>query len=78
MADSTVEPIDWERALMAAEKVKERLRRAARALDTAGIPSPVPQPSPGVSPRVDEDAIRNTPDGELGERLLQLLDDPNR
>jgi hypothetical protein len=45
MADSAVEPIDWERALMAAEKVKERLRRATRALDTAGIPYAVAGPT---------------------------------
>src|ERR1700692_2314121 len=38
MAEAAVEPIGWERALMAAEKVKERLRRATRALDTAGVP----------------------------------------
>ena len=30
MADSAIEPIGWERALMAAEKVKERLHRATR------------------------------------------------
>ena len=30
--------IGWERALMAAEKVKQRLRRAIRALDGAGVP----------------------------------------
>src|SRR5690349_11421079 len=29
--------IGWERALMAAEKVKERLRRATRALEAAGV-----------------------------------------
>src|SRR2546430_1856880 len=38
MADAAVEPIGWERALMAAEKVKERLRRATKALDGAGVP----------------------------------------
>ena len=38
MADATVGLIGWERALMAAEKVKERLRRAVKALDNAGVP----------------------------------------
>ena len=38
MSEVVVEPIGWERALMAAEKVKERLRRATRALDAAGVP----------------------------------------
>jgi len=37
MAEAAIEPIGWERALMAAEKVKERLRRATRALDAAGV-----------------------------------------
>ena len=37
MAEATVEPIGWERALMAAEKVKERLRRATQSLDAAGV-----------------------------------------
>ena len=31
MAEAASELIGWERALMAAEKVKERLRRATRA-----------------------------------------------
>ena len=30
--------VGWERALMAAQKVKQRLRRAIRALDGAGVP----------------------------------------
>jgi len=30
--------VGWERALMAAEKVKERLRRATGALDGASVP----------------------------------------
>ena len=38
MAEAAVGPIGWERALMAAEKVKERLRRATHALDAAGVP----------------------------------------
>jgi hypothetical protein len=35
---SQADVVGWERALMAAEKVKERLRRASRALDGAGVP----------------------------------------
>lgn len=41
MAEAAVQPNGWERALLAAEKVKERLSRATRALDAAGIPSAV-------------------------------------
>src|SRR6266851_2919134 len=37
MADVVAGPIGWERALMAAEKVKERLRRATKALDDASV-----------------------------------------
>jgi hypothetical protein len=36
MSDAVI--IGWERALMAAEKVKERLRRATTALDGAAVP----------------------------------------
>lgn len=38
MADAGVAPIGWERALLATEKVKERLRRAIKALEDAAIP----------------------------------------
>ena len=38
MAEASLGISGWERALMAAEKVRERLRRATQALDKAGIP----------------------------------------
>jgi hypothetical protein len=38
MAKTATETSGWERALMAAEKVKERLLRATRALDAACVP----------------------------------------
>ena len=38
MSEAAVTPIGWERALMAAEKVKERLRRSTKALDNAKVP----------------------------------------
>ncbi len=62
-----VEPIGWERALMAAEKVKERLRRATRALDAAGVPYAVAGGNAVAEwvGRVDEDAVRNTRDVDL-------------
>ena len=52
MAEAAVEPIGWERALMAAEKVKERLRRATRASTRPAclMPSSVATPSPSGSP----------------------------
>jgi hypothetical protein len=38
MSEAAATPVGWERALMAAEKVKERLRRATGALDGGGVP----------------------------------------
>jgi hypothetical protein len=67
MAESAVEPIGWERALMAAEKVKERLRRATRALDAAGVRYAVVGGNAVAEwvARVDEDAVRNTRDVDI-------------
>src|SRR5271154_202589 len=67
MADTVVEPIGWERALMAAEKVKERLRRSTKALDDAAVPYAVVGGNAVAEwvARIDEDAIRNTRDVDL-------------
>jgi Uncharacterised nucleotidyltransferase len=75
MAEAGVEPLGWERALRAAEKVKERLRRAMRALDTAGVPYAVAGGNAVAEwvGRVDEDAVRNTRDVDL---LLRRADFP--
>jgi hypothetical protein len=74
MADATVAPIGWERALMAAEKVKERLRRATKALDAAGVPYAVVGGNAVAEwvGRVDEDAVRNTRDVDLMIRRNEL------
>jgi hypothetical protein len=67
MAETAVEPVGWERAVMAAEKVKERPRRATRALDTAGVPYAVVGGNAVVEwvARVDDDAVRNTRDVDI-------------
>ncbi len=67
MSEVVVEPIGWERALMAAEKVKERLRRATRALDAAGVPYAVVGGNAVAEwvARIDEDAVRNTKDVDI-------------
>ena len=67
MAEAAIEPSGWERALMAAEKVKERLRRATRALDAAGVPYAVAGGNAVAEwvGRIDEDAVRNTRDVDL-------------
>lgn len=74
MAEAAVEPVGWERALMAAEKVKERLRRAARALDAAGVPYAVAGGNAVAEwvGRIDEDAVRNTRDIDLLVRRADL------
>ena len=52
---------------MAAEKVKERLRRATQALDTAGVPYAVVGGNAVADwvARLDEGAVRNTRDVDL-------------
>lgn len=67
MADAGVAPIGWERALMAAEKVKERLRRAIKALEDAAIPYAVAGGNAVAEwvARVDDGAVRNTRDVDL-------------
>ena len=74
MAEAAVETSGWERALMAAEKVKERLRRATRALDAAGVPYAVAGGNAVAEwvGRVDEDAVRNTPDIDVLVRRTDL------
>jgi len=59
--------VGWERALMAAEKVKERLRRATRALDGAGVPYAVAGGNAVAEwvARIDDEAVRNTRDVDL-------------
>ena len=74
MADAVAEPIGWERALIAAEKVKERLRRATKALDDACVPYAVVGGNAVAEwvGRVDEDAVRNTRDVDLLIRRIDL------
>jgi len=76
MAEAAVEPIGWERALMAAEKVRERLRRATRALDAAGVPYAVAGGNAVAEwvGRIDEDAVRNTRDVDI---LIRRPDFPS-
>src|SRR3954451_2745464 len=75
MAEAAIEPVGWERALMAAEKVKERLRRATKALDIAGVPYAVVGGNAVAEwvARVDEDAVRNTRDVDI---LIRRADMP--
>jgi hypothetical protein len=74
MSDAAATPVGWERALMAAEKVKERLRRATRALDAAKVPYAVVGGNAVAEwvARVDEDAVRNTRDVDVLVRRADL------
>ena len=67
MAKTAIETSGWERALMAAEKVKERLSRATRSLDAAGVRYAVAGGNAVAEwvGRVDEDAVRTTRDVDL-------------
>jgi hypothetical protein len=67
MAEIVLGPISWERMIRAVEKVRDRLRRAAQALENAGVPYAViggNAVAVWVS-RVDERAVRNTPGVDL-------------
>jgi hypothetical protein len=59
--------VSWERMIQAVEKVRERLRRAALALDGAGIPYAVAGGNAIAAwvSRVDEAAVRNTQDVDI-------------
>jgi hypothetical protein len=67
MAETAAELSGWERALMAADKVRERLRRATRALDVAGVPYAVVGGNAVAEwvARKDEGAVRTTRDVDL-------------
>lgn len=62
MVDSRLGAVSWERMVGAVEKVRERLLRAARALDEAGVPYALIGGNAVAAwvSRVDEAAVRNT------------------
>jgi hypothetical protein len=74
MADPSGIISPWERALMAAERVKERVRRAAKALDEAGLQYAVVGGNAVAEwvARADEGAVRNTRDVDLLIRRADL------
>src|SRR5262245_58445484 len=73
MADAVVTISGWERAFLAAEKVKERLKRSTSALDKAGVPYAVVGGNAVAEwvGRIDEGAVRNTRDVDI---LIQRTD----
>jgi hypothetical protein len=66
MADILGE-ISWERMIRAVEKVRDRLLRAARALDDAGVPYAVAGGNAVAAwvSRIDDAAVRNTRDVDV-------------
>jgi hypothetical protein len=66
--------VSWERMIRAVEKVRERLNRAAGALDKAGVPYAVVGGNAVAAwvSRIDEAAVRNTQDVDLLLRRSDL------
>ena len=75
MAATSYAEVSWERMSNAVEKVRERLLRAARALDQAAVPYAVIGGNAVAAwvSRVDEAAVRNTQDVDM---LLRRADLP--
>ena len=74
MSESAITISGWERAALAAEKVKERLHRATAALERAGVAYAVIGGNAVAEwvGRVDEDAVRNTRDVDILLRRSDL------
>ena len=69
-----ISSLAWERMVIAVEKVRERLRRAAEALEKAGIPYALAGGNAIAAwvSEVDEAAVRNTQDVDLLVRRADL------
>jgi hypothetical protein len=74
MNTHVVSALAWERMVTAVEKVRDRLRRAAQALEQAGIPYAVVGGNAVAAwvSEVDEAAVRNTQDVDILLRRADL------
>ena len=74
MSRITYGDVSWERMIRAVEKVRERLLRAATALDRMGVPYAVAGGNAVAAwvSRVDEAAVRNTQDVDIVIRRADL------
>lgn len=74
MADVVSGEVSWERMVRAVEKVRERLLRAAAALDRGNVPYAVIGGNAVAAwvSRVDEAAVRNTQDVDILIRRADL------
>jgi hypothetical protein len=66
--------VSWDRMIRAVEKVRQRLQRAAAALEAAGVPYAVAGGNAVAAwvSRVDEAAVRNTQDVDILLRRSDL------
>src|SRR3989442_2838452 len=74
MAVRSYNEVSWERMTNAVEKIRQRLLRAARALEKAGVPYAVAGGNAVAAwvSRVDESAVRNTQDVDILLRRADL------
>jgi hypothetical protein len=74
MSNHVVSAAAWERMVSAVEKVRERLRRAAGALEAAGVPYALACGNAVAAwvSEVDEAAVRNTQDVDILLRRADL------
>src|SRR5436190_4555658 len=74
MSQTVLANVSWERMIRAVEKVRERLRRVAAALEKAAIPYAVVGGNAVAAwvTRVDEAAVRNTQDVDILIRRADL------
>jgi hypothetical protein len=74
METHEVSPLAWERMVTAVEKVRERMRRAAAALEAANIPYAVVGGNAVAAwvAEVDASAVRNTQDVDILLRRADL------
>src|SRR5207253_2601958 len=74
MTHTTYGPVSWERMILAAEKIRQRLARATAALESAGVSYAVAGDNAVAAwvSRVDEAAVRNTRDVDILIRRSDL------
>jgi hypothetical protein len=74
MSTHVISALAWERMVSAVEKVRQRLRRAAQALEGAGIPYALADGNAIAAwvSEVDEAAVRNTQDVDILMRRADL------
>jgi predicted nucleotidyltransferase len=72
---AALQPVSWQRMAQGIDDVRERMQRAAKALDTAGVPYAVIGGNAVAAwvSRVDASAVRNTRDVDI---LLNREDMP--